>query len=204
MPFVPALNTAQVVISYLSEWGEDAKNVMHFRNTAGAITSAGMDDLKGLIYTWLNDEWADLASDSWQTDLIVIRDMTVQDGLIKQYVETVNGTDPTGGLPAQDTVAISWRTGFAGPSRRGRTYHVGLRAADRQGSTIQSASVTALIARYSAILTVLLASDWEFVIASFVSGGAPRTTALLTPVTHCILSDVIVDSMDSRKPRDLQ
>lgn len=204
MPFVPALNTAQVVISYLSEWGEDAKNVMHFRHTPGAITSGAMDALKALVQAWITTDWAPTASDSWQTDLMVIRDMTLQDGMIKQYVVSDNGLDPSGGLPAQNTVAVSWRTGFAGPSRRGRTFHVGLRAADRLGSTIQPASVTTLVAAYTELINKFDGEDWEFVIASFISEGEPRVTALLTPVTHCILSDVIVDSMDSRKPRDLQ
>lgn len=204
MAFIPAVNTVQAVISYLSEYGEDAKNVQHFSRSAGPITELQMDGLFTVLTSWLTTYWAGVASDSWQTDLITLRDMTVQDGPIKQYISLVNGGNVSNDLPAQNTVAMSTRTGLAGPSRRGRMFHVGLRSAGVNGSTLLSSETTALSAAYNQLVEELDGTGWTWVVASFRSNNAPRTTALLTPITNVIITDVIVDSMDSRKPRDLQ
>lgn len=204
MAFIPALNTAQAVIAYISANGEEAKNVLHFQRSTGPITEVQMDGLRDLLFAWLDTYWAGAASAQWQTDLITLRDMTVQDGMIKQYVVTVNGLDGGPAMNAATTVAMSFRTGLAGPSRRGRAYHVGLRKDGVVGSTLTSAESTALINAWSGLPVELDGSGWTWVVASYRSGGAPRATALLTPITNVILTDPIVDSMDSRKPRDLE
>ena len=203
MAFIPATNTLRLAINYISANGETATNVIHVRYTLGAITGAAVTALFNALDTWFNTSWAPNASTSWQTDLYSAVDLTAVDGPVYTRVNAISGDNTLGPLPAQNTVAISFRTGLSGRSRRGRLYHVGLSKDQVTASTLASGVAAALITAYSELVDAFIDIDWELVIASFVSNGAPRAAALLTPVNQVILSDPIVDSMDTRKPRDL-
>ena len=201
MAFVPAVDTARVSINFLSANGEDATNVLHFQNTANGANPTSMGELLDTLEDWLTLEWAPAASNEWQTDFLEALSINAADGPLVTRVFTTNGTVVQPALPAQNTVAMSARTGLSGRSRRGRIFHVGMPETFVTGSTINSTGSAQLLASYEALLTRLAPTDWRYVIASFVSGGLPRVTALTTNVTNFILSDVIVDSMDSRKPK---
>lgn len=200
MAFVPALNTVRLAINYISETLEVATNVLHFRYLGGAISEPAVLDLFAAVKAWQTASWAPQASEDWQTDLYEARDMTVQEGGIYTDIETIPGLYTSPALPAQNTIAISLRTGLSGRSRRGRTYHVGLTEEQVVGSRVVLATATGLAAAYTALIAAVDGDDWQWVVASYVSNGAPRATALLTPITACILTDTIVDSMDTRKP----
>lgn len=201
MAFVPALNVLRVAVQYISSRGEDAVNVLHFRHTGGAITAPQVENLFDALDTWFSTYWADLASNTWQTDFYSAVDLTVEGGAVYSRVSTATGGSTAQALPAHDTVAVSLRSGFSGRSRRGRIYHVGLAEDMTENSTLTNAASATFITTYTALLAAAAGEGWELVIASFISNGAPRTTALITPVTNVILTDVIVDSMDKRKPR---
>lgn len=200
MPFVPAPSIARVAINYISETLETATNVLHFRNLADGVNTTSVNALLVYLKAWQTAEWAPVASADWQTDLYEVRDMSVQDGMVWTDIETISGLVNSPGLPAQNTIAISLRSGLAGRSRRGRTYHVGLAEDQVIGSRTTVGHATALAEAYSALITGT-GEDWAWGIASYVSNGAPRTEAMFTTITSCILTDTIVDSMDTRKPR---
>jgi hypothetical protein len=200
MPFIPAVNTVRLTIDYLSADGEDAANVLHIKNVVGAPTAAQVEDLFDLMQAWYAASWDSAAADNWQTDLMTARVLNVVDDAIYTRVFTHNGTVTGGALPAQDTIAVSARTGFAGASRRGRIFHVGMPKSFSDGSSITNGGSAQILASYADLLTTLSGSDWQYVVASYISNGVPRASALLTPVTNFILTDVILDSMDSRKP----
>jgi len=201
MPFVPAPDTVRVAINYISETLEEATNVLHFVNTEGIVTTTSIGELLTVIKAWQAEEWAPVASEDWQTDYYEVRALETQEGIIVQDIETIPGELTSPSLPAQNTIAISLRTGLTGRSRRGRLYHVGIGETNAIGSRISVAYATNLAAAYTALRTALVPTDWRWVVASFVSEGAPRTAALLTPITNCILVDTVIDSMDTRKPR---
>jgi hypothetical protein len=202
MPFVPAENTVRVAVDYISTYGERATNVQHFRNTEDPPTLVNMAALATQLEAWYENEWAPVASDDWQTDVITITSLAVEDGLQYSRAFTVNGEAAAPSLPAQDTLAMSTRTGFTGRSRRGRMYHVGLAESFVEGSTVNSTAYAALLAAYNALYVDIGVGEWQWVVASFVEDGGPRSTALVTPITSVILVDPIVDSMDTRKPRN--
>lgn len=200
MAFVPALNVLRVAVQYISSRGESAVNVLHFRDQLGAIDGARVAELFDQLDAWYTNDWADLASNTWQTDFYSAVDLTVPEGAVYTRVSTATGGSSSQALPAQNTIAVSLRTGFSGRSRRGRIYHVGLAEDMTENSTLTSAASATFITTYTSLLTSVNNVDWQLVVASFVSNGAPRTTALISPVTNVILTDVIVDSMDKRKP----
>ncbi len=201
MPFVPANDVVQVSIHFLSATLERATNVIYVYNANGVSSAADVQDVLDSVKTWLTNEWAGVASDRWQTDYLVGRDMNTQEGYIVTDVETINGTVSGGSLPAATTIAMSLRTGLSGRSRRGRIFHVGLPVTFVTDSAVTVGGASSLIDAYNALLPILIGNDQQLVVASFVSGGAPRSTALTTPVLDVILTDRIVDSQDGRKPR---
>lgn len=200
MAFISAEDTARVAINYLSETLEQATNVLHFQNLAAGVDNTTVGQLLTALKAWQAASWAPIASADWQTDIYEVRNLTVQDGAVWTDVETIPGTVNSPSLPAQNTVAVSLRSGFAGRSRRGRLFHVGLPEDRVIGSRVTVAHATELVTAYQALVTAMNATDWRWVVASFVSNKAPRSGALLTPITDVVLTDTVVDSMDSRKP----
>ena len=201
MPFIPALNTLRVNVGFLSSAGESGSNQFHFRNSNGAIANADVTALFDALDTFFGTYWANVASNQWQTDFYSAVDLTAAEGAAYTRVASHTGTRTSPALPAADTIAMSWRTGFSGRSRRGRTYHVGMTEDMVVHSTLQASPMAAMLSAYEELINLAVAADWQLVIASFRSNKQWRLTALLTPVTNVILTDVIVDSMDSRKPR---
>lgn len=201
MPFVPALNTVRVAVSYISATGEQGVNVQHFRHNAGAVTVPAINSLLFELKDWYTLSWKFCASQDWQTDIFEVRDLTTAEGIQVSDVETISGAVNSPGLPAQNTIAISTRSGFTGRSRRGRVFHVGLAESMVVGSRVTLGAATDLVSYYNNLTGGLAEGDWTWVVASFVSNGAPRLTALLTPITNVVLADTVVDSMDTRKPQ---
>lgn len=201
MPFIPAENTVRTAIEYLSTYGDTAANVQHYRFDGGAPAAADIDDLHDAIKDWLTTDWGNAASNQWQTDLITSTDLTVPDGIQVTSLFTQPGYLTSPALPSQDTIAVSMRTGLSGRSRRGRNYHVGLAENQVEGSRLLLAAATNIITAWFPLIAKVQAAGWTLVIASFQANKLPRTTALLTPVTDMILTDTVIDSMDTRKPK---
>jgi hypothetical protein len=201
MPFVPALNTVRLAIDFLSVTGDEGTNVQYFRDIEGVPNPTTINNLLTGVKGWLTASWANVASDDWQVDILTARVMNTADDIIITDVETIPGLLASPTLPSQDTIAISTRTGLTGRSRRGRLYHVGLSEVQVEGSRVILAAATNLVTAYNALVSAAENAGWEWCVASFVSAGAPRSTALLTPITNVILTDTVVDSMDTRKPR---
>jgi hypothetical protein len=203
MPFVPAVDTVRTAIDFLSSGGETATNVQYFRDLLGTPTAGRINALHSAISDWLSGSWANVASNQWQSDLITSRVMNTEDDIVVTSVITINGVLAAPALPAQNTIAVSTRTGLTGRSRRGRLFHVGLDETSVVNSTIQGTASANIVSAYNALVSAVAGDDWQWVVASFVGNGAPRVTALLTPITNVILTDVIIDSMDTRKPRSI-
>lgn len=202
MPFVAAAGIARVSIDYISAQADRGTNVFHVRNVAGAAWDAGsLDDMTFIIEAWLNNSWDVVAAEAWQADLITALSLDEEEGLIRTRVSTATGLITSEPLPSQDTVALSFRTGFSGRSRRGRNYHVGLTENSTTGSYINSTAIANLITAYQQLITDLANDDFALGVLSYVSDGAPRVTPLFTPYVNVIITDTVVDSMDTRKPR---
>lgn len=201
MPLAPAADVARVAINFISVTLEVGTNVFHFRKTTPGVTAETLDDLNVAVADWIDLRWAGVASDDWQSDLIVATDLTVAEGLQRQLLHTFNGTVASPSLPAQNTVAVSFRTGLTGRSRRGRAYHVGLAESMAEGSRLTLAAATNIPAQYFSLIATAALAGWTWGVLSYVENGVPRVTPLFTPITDCILVDTIIDSMDTRKPR---
>jgi len=98
-------------------------------------------------------------------------------------------------------VAVSFRSNFSGKSRRGRVYHVGLADSTYTGDYLSPTVITTLETAYENLGSSAAGADFTHVVMSYVENGEPRTTGFTSDITAYVVTDNIVDSMDSRKPK---
>lgn len=201
MPFIASVGVARVTLDFISIQGNDAHNVLHVLNSTGvAWDAAQLGAMVDVFDNWLTTEWATDASQDWQADLITAVALDEEFGIVDNKVIAVTGAQTSEALPSQNTVAISFRSGFIGRSRRGRLYHVGMHEAAVEGDYILPVYGTALVTAYQALINLLADDSYFLGVLSYIENGAPRVTPLFTPYTTAILVNLGVDSMDKRKP----
>lgn len=189
MPFVPAANTMEVAAIGTCS-GEPCVNVWHVRKPAGGIVEDDLDNVAGIIDAWYAAEIAPIVHSTWTHTITRVRDLTTQDGLVKEYAINTNGALAGSPLPSQNTVCVSLRSGLAGRSRRGRKYFSGGRYEDLVGADVNLWSTAMLDDMRDAVevLRTSLVGDYELVIVSKFSLGVERATALVSPVVSVIIA----------------
>lgn len=175
------------------------ENVLHFRNTIDSPTPENMQALADAIVDQVTDNWLPLMNSS----------TTFTEVYVEEYADdisqsaTASGANAPGtagalAMPGGSTFVVSLRTQFTGRSRRGRTYTIGMEETQQNGGVVTDAYRNAWLAAFNGLRAATLTIQWELVIASLVSGGVPRSTALVTPVNACIAVDNFVDSQRRR------
>lgn len=200
MPFVPAPGVARVELIYLS-LQQRVENVFHVSVAPpGPLSEAQLDAVRNTFNTWYGTNLRAVVSSQAVLQQIEVRDMTTQDALAKIYPCTSNcaGGDAAGAVvPNNVTVAVKWGTGYAGRSRRGRTFHIAMNVNKIFGNQITAAYQTSLQTAYTALITACNAAGTPLVIYSRVGNHVPRTSALLTPVLSATV-EINIDSMRRR------
>lgn len=199
MPFVPAADVMEVA-ALGAYSGEEVVNVWHVRKTSGAVTEDDLDNVAGVIDAWYASDIAPLVHTAWSHTRTRVRDLTTQDGLVKEYAINTNGQRSGSPLPGSNTVCISLRSGLAGRSRRGRKYFSGSVHSDLVGTDVNLWATAHLDDFRDAVaaLDAALTGDYELVIVSKFSLGAPRTAALVSPVTAVVIATGRVASQRGR------
>lgn len=201
MPFVPVPNVCAVHIRYTAQL-QQCENILYFA-ADGGWDSSQLVDIAGEVGAW------------WQTELRPITSAGVQ--LREVYAEDLSSaTGPTGtstpatptfgqntspAMPANVSLAVSFRTALRGRSFRGRNFFVGLCENQVADSAVLSDTVSAIQAAY----TLLLPSGGQFTrgiwsVVSRYSNGAPRAVGVSTFVTSVVVVDAVVDSQRRRLP----
>jgi len=199
VPFVPAPGVARVELIYLQH-SQTVENVYHVKVAAGGpLTEAQLDALKVVFQAWWENNLRAQTPLSAVLQRYEVRDMTAQDALAKIYPCTANciGGSGANALPGNVTVAVKWGTGFAGRSRRGRTYHIGLWSAAITGNALTATAQTNIQAAYANLITRLTTAATPLVIYSRMSAGVYRSSALITEVT----SATVDPNTDSQRRR---
>jgi hypothetical protein len=196
-PFIPAADTAVVRMIYQTPGGE-AMNVLHFSNPSGWSSSSLLD-----LCTAVDDSWETNFRDAASVDItlkeVTAQDVSVEEGAGNSLVVLSSGTAASPVLPSNVTLAISFRSGFAGRSRRGRMFFVGLYEAAVTGDQLTAGGQAAMIGRaqdfFADIATAV--PDTQHVVVSYCHDGAWRTEGLVTPITSYLV-DNTTDSMRKR------
>lgn len=200
MAFVPASGVARAELIYLQH-GQRVENVFHIRVQAqGPLTEAQLDSVAALVKSWRDTNLRPSQHNLVVLQQTEVRDMTSADALAKIYPCVTNcaGGLASGGIhPGNVTVAIKWGTGYAGRSRRGRTFHVGLGQGATTGNQLIAGTQSTLQAAYQALITACTAAGYTLVVYSRVNQGVQRQDALLTPILSASV-EVNLDSMRRR------
>lgn len=201
MAFIPVPNGIKVCMRF-TQAQQQVCNVFYVTSSA-AITTGLLDDVGTAIKNW----WATNVQASTCTnvslDAIELTDMTAPGGIGIEFTTGLPllGTNTDLPLPNNVTLATKLSTGLTGRSHRGRQYYVGLPSGDLRGDRqgVTTATQAAIKGFYDALLSDLVAAGVELVVASFFSGGAPRATAVTTPVTDFFVNATL-DSQRRRLP----
>lgn len=204
MDFVECPNVCQLEAVYLQA-GEVVENVFHVLFAAG-ITVPFMNLLMTDADTW--DASNQFSKRHTTTSLVKwrARDLTTQSGAVVELNLATPRPGTVSGIPLPNhaTIAISWRTGLAGRSQRGRSYFVGLAdsSLDATGQQLAPAAATAINGSWTALLAAVNANvTRQMVVLSRATGGHPRLTGVTTPITAAVFSDLYVDSQRRRLPK---
>jgi len=199
MGFVVAPGVARVEMIYLHHL-QFVENVFHVQvDPTGPLTEAELDAVRDTFRLWHVNNLRSQQTTAAILQRIEVRDMTAADALAKVYPCTVNcaGTFAGTGTPGGTTIAIKWTTGYAGRSRRGRTYHIGMGVNMITANQINAGTQASLQTAYTALITACNAASTPLVVYSRHSGGVDRDIAVITPIASASV-DANIDSMRRR------
>jgi len=196
-PFIPAANTAVVRMIFQTAGGL-AMNVLHFTKPDGWDASSLLDLCDAVDSNYETTVKTFVSSDVLLKE-VQAQDVSVEDGPFNSLVVLAAGGLNERVLPDNVTLAVSFRSGFTGRSRRGRLFHVGLTESQVTGDRLAASVQANLTTVYNEWFNSIVADmpTVEHVIVSYCHNGAWRTDALVTPVTALSIDDT-TDSMRKR------
>jgi len=199
MPFVPIPNTALVELR-MTQGEQLIENTFHVEKE-GILTVSDLQDIGATFVDWF-DNHRNLVIGTVTLREVAVRDLTTASslGIIYATGLPLVGLLAGSAMPNSTTIAVKWGTGLSGRSFRGRTYHIGLAESQVSNNSIETATVTGLLASYNLLLTSINGSGYTMVVASRVANGVPRTTGGTTPILSASFADITVDSQRRRLP----
>lgn len=212
MPFIPAVNTAQIKLNQQLH-GQTVQNVFYATNNDG-WSSDELAALCNAVISWWNDALADELHSDMHLVSVSARDMSTEDaaGVEIQAPPLSGGNKNTGGgMPGNVALAIKFKSGLTGRNRNGRLFLAGMSEEDVNGNTITDAVRDQILIDFGTLRDTLLGFGWTPVVASFYDGTVltdlpngetrkrpvPRAMALLTPIVQYV-ADTNLDSQRRR------
>lgn len=105
-------------------------------------------------------------------------------------------------LPGNCTLAISFRTGSTGRSRRGRIYWPGLLESAVTNNQIASLQISAIVGVFDSLLGGgITGPNWIWSVISRRQNGVQLANGVCYPITAVGVTDPFVDSQRRRLPR---
>jgi hypothetical protein len=191
--FVPASKTALVEIIG-SLLNNEAINTL-FVQFAVTITEALLEELCDAVKDWWVNNNMSYISSAYTFNAVRSTDQTTQVGpsFLKVYTPTAGGTSDTGPLPGNVSLAQKFATAKRGRSYRGRNFLAGLPVSALASGDHNQVSLTEignLLTAWTQLPISLagMSSPGVWVVCSRFSLGAPRSSAILTPITAVEIS----------------
>jgi len=207
MPFVPVPDVARVKLEGRID-GQQTINDLTFR-LAGGIALADLQSLVTNLVDWFTLTFAVDLSEDWSTVAVRGRDLSAA----LSFVADADASGTVGGTageaaPNNVSACVSFRTGLAGRSFRGRNYVPAVPNSMITLNTLDPSWMASIRVSYGLLLPGggALPGGWEWVVTSEFSGvdgsgnPIPRTTGIATAVTNTIFTDNTVDSQRRRLP----
>jgi hypothetical protein len=203
MQFIPIPKTVMVEIRY-NYLTNLAENTLYFLSAA-TVTRDLTTEIAQKIGLW----WYTYLRHAQNTGVtlrdILATDLTTENSFARHDLTYVGQPGAYSGgtlLPSNVTFCLSFRTGYAGRSFRGRNYLIGLTTSMLTNNNFKSTDETSLRGYYDRLIypSADLGENWTWVVASRFHDKAPREVGMTTPVESVLATDLIVDNMRKRLP----
>ena len=201
MPFIPAIKVIKLVPEFNLPGGNKAYNTLHVY--ADGLAGPTWLELAITLYA----EWWGEVADTYVSNQVALAsvtatDLTIEGGLtvVEPFSPPVNGADVGAAMPANVTLATSFRTGYSGRSNRGRAYWVGLSEGAVTGDFVTNTVANGIRSAWEAFGLIMSENEMQHVVVSYVNNGLPRVTAQVRSVTDYINVDNRVDTQRRRLP----
>lgn len=198
MPFIPVPNTAMVEIRMLLD-NQRIENTLYFYNPA-PWDSASLVQLTNEVGSWWNTSFKPMVPTVVTLSSVSARDLSVVDGESAENGYNVPGTYSDTPMPNNVSLCVSFRTGLAGRSRRGRNYLPCLPRSEVTNNVVAALYRQNVVNAYMDLLEVADENSWQWVVVSRFTNKLPRVTGIFTPVANVVIVDATVDSMRRRLP----
>jgi len=192
MPPIILADTVRVEMRY-TEGTEERVNIFHCHVVDASSTD--LSDLADLFDAHDNTFGKGLRTPTTLLQEIIVTNINdaIQEQFTKPIVPPRAGTATGSTMPGNVTSTVSWRTGFAGPRRRGRTFMVDTPATNVTGDErISGARASELATWGSTLINALQVANKLLVVAS-------HTYHTWTPIVSVVI-ETILDSMRRRLP----
>lgn len=201
MPAVYAPNVCEVLMNFTYQ-GEPAQNTLYFLWGAEP-DEANLLTLADAVYTRWADEAAPFCPTSLTLNNVECNSLDGPEAPTATYtpVSAISGEDPLPAMPNNVSIAVSFKTGRSGRSRRGRNYWLGILEANVSDNRLDGSVRAAILAYYGTMVgPEAVVGDTIWGVYSRISGGVPRLVGLFTPITAVVFADSVVDSQRNRLP----
>lgn len=183
MAFIPVPDCCEAGIEFFLD-AVPSVITLGFRHTGGGgYDISGLADLAtALVTSFITPLVGDQTSDVVYSN-IHLRSLDAENGAVFDQPLTAVGTNGTSGVANQVSMTVSFLTGIAGRSYRGRNYVAGLPTAALADQRNWNATyIGRLLEDYQTMDLALPAVDSEHVVISRFQGGETRSPGVATPV----------------------
>jgi len=186
MPFIPTADCLKVTMKYVSDGDMIAENVFHV-NTVIPDSPTERDFIANIFKDWYDSEYKPLVTANWQLDQVITQDITIEEGTGSVLEVGIVGTN--GGSASANNVSttITWLTGLAGKSARGRSFLLPPPTSAVLERSITTGYQTSLQTAAGVLIASLATGANDMQVVSYVSGGVPRAAGRKLTVTSSVV-----------------
>lgn len=173
---------------------DDFVNVFHYRQLADDLnTDTAAESLADYWEESAKPAYLHCMSARQSLRLLQVRQVTGGEEIYERTVTDNGDLISADVLPLYAAPVISWRTGLAGRSRRGRSYMPTVSEGYQDQGVLNQDMISNLEAFGAAALVLgeVAVDYWELVICSLYSNGQPRANPLITKVTSYIARELL-------------
>lgn len=199
MPFQPVPKVIHAALNGTLHL-EQVQNNLYFLVSGAEPTASECEAVADTVAGWWVTNLTPLLSSSY-----TLRNVTATSlhaAIAPQFVSTAGlpspGASASAALPGNSAYVISFRTGLAGRSARGRNYVPGLPENQVAGNQVEIAWSGAVVAAYEALLTAISPIGVTWVVVQRRADGDVLPAGVPRPVSAVVAVDRNVDSQRRR------
>lgn len=199
MAFQPVPDVALVRVEGRVD-GQQTINDLYFEISGTGINATSILAITTAVAGWVVDRLIPIVCSSWTAVRATGLDLTAANSFSAEVAIGQPGDVDSEAVPNNVAACVSFRTGLAGRSFRGRNYVAAIPNSEVTLNTISPTTIVALANAYQTMVGAgLFEPGWQWGVVSRQTAGALRPTGVITPVQNAIFTTPYVRSMRSRE-----